>query len=118
MSKYMIATALSLVIGSATLSQPALAADPDITTQSTVVSYADLDLAHQAGVQTLLHRIRGAAKSVCGSGAEGVDTIGAYGACIKLAQDRAVNDLNMPTVTAAYGGERQPVRLASRGGEG
>ena len=118
MFKYLIVPVLSAIVGVSTMAPPAHAADPDIATQSRTVSYADLDLTHQAGVQTLKGRIHAAAKSVCGSSNEGLDTIGAYEACVKQAEGRAVADVDVPMLTAAYGGERSPIRLADSGGEG
>lgn len=59
------ACALSLVAGSvAAQSTPAQGVDADSQTLR-VVYYADLDLATEAGRETLSRRIRGAAEAVC-----------------------------------------------------
>jgi UrcA family protein len=120
MFKYSIGPALCLALGITTAGQPARAGGSDIVTQSKTVSYADLDLSQAAGAQTLLARIHGAAKWVCGpaEGHEDLQDVTSYRTCIKLAEDRAVADVNRPTVTAMYKGGVKPVRLASRGGEG
>jgi UrcA family protein len=51
-----------LVIGSG-----AVQAERPSAERTATVSYADLNLATQAGVETLYHRIRVAARNVCGS---------------------------------------------------
>jgi UrcA family protein len=46
---------------------PALTAHADTTVQSVRVSYADLNLANEAGIAALYGRLRNAAGTVCGS---------------------------------------------------
>jgi UrcA family protein len=84
------AAALSALTGAAAHAQTA---SFDSVTQSQSVSYADLDLASQAGVKTLTTRINSAAKTVCGPAPEYRDSRTAYDACIKSAVDHAMIDV-------------------------
>ena len=62
MTKHFIG--ISTLCAIALSAAPAMAADPD--TRSETVSYADLDLTTEAGVDELEHRIDFAARRVCG----------------------------------------------------
>jgi UrcA family protein len=74
-----------------------------------VVSYADLNLSHKAGAETLLFRIKSAAREVCepqlnrelGAGRR-------YRQCIDEAIARAVADVQAPVLAAVY--RETPVR--------
>ena len=76
----------------------------DTETHSKTVSYADLDLGREAGARTLLQRISGAAKVVCGPEAQTRDLQDAkfYKSCTQQAADRAVASVNNPGVSALY----------------
>ncbi len=76
----------------------------DVQTQSETVSYADLDLGHQAGARVLLTRIGGAAKRVCGPAPDARQSNSPYYKCVDTAVGRAVTEVNRPTVNALHGG--------------
>ncbi len=81
-------TAATAVLASVCLfaaAGPALAATP----RSVAVSYADLDLSHSAGRMTLNHRIQGAARSVCATGAVDLATKGFEDRCVRDAVAKA-----------------------------
>ena len=64
-------TALSIALLAASLSvTPAFAQDNAPPERSRVVSFADLDLASEAGQSKLDRRIRAAAKQVCGTASD------------------------------------------------
>jgi UrcA family protein len=109
-----------MALGVTASGQPARAENADIVTQSATVSYADLDLSQSAGAHTLLARIHGAAKQVCGQSDEHPDLqeITSYRKCVRQAEDRAVESVHRPMVTTMYAGGQKPVRLARQGGEG
>ena len=75
-----------------------------VQTHAETVAYADLDLGHEAGARTLLARISGAAKRVCGPAPELHDSRAPYRHCVDSAVDRAVTEVNQPTVNALHGG--------------
>jgi UrcA family protein len=79
------AAAFSILAGAAAHAQTA-----EFQVQSQAVSYADLDLSQAAGVNTLMSRINGAAKNVCGPAPDAREWHTAYQACIKSAVDQAV----------------------------
>ncbi len=78
-----------------------------------VVTYADLDLSKPAGVQTLYHRIRAAARAVCEISV-GSDRFlfAKEQSCI----DRAITDAvkNVPSPALADLNAGSPLRLASK----
>ncbi len=64
----MIKTLISIALtASALIAAPAVAQSPAAVVTQTTVSYADLNLSSAAGRATLDSRIKGAARSVCGS---------------------------------------------------
>jgi UrcA family protein len=73
---------------------------------STTVRFADLDLNTSAGANALYHRIRVAAKDVCGphgpSSVEYADWLG----CVDGATGDAVRAVHSPLLTALYTGQR------------
>ena len=79
------------------------AAGGDVRTQAETVSYADLDLGHEAGARALLARIKSAAKRVCGTAPDARDTDPSYRKCVDRALDRAVTEVNRPAVNALHG---------------
>jgi UrcA family protein len=111
------------VIAAATLNlsavaQPALAGDhaawsPDAETASVKVNTKGLDLSTQTGAHGMLQRIHRAASTVCQDDQD--DPIfrqGGYMSCVNDATDRAVAQLNSPTVTALNGGKSSTATMA------
>lgn len=82
-----------------------------------VVNYADLNLNSDAGVKVLYSRLRYAARHVCNS-YEGQQLIQGerWRDCYSGAMERAVTDIDMPTVTiyhlAQTGQAESPAQLA------
>ena len=77
------------------------------------ISFADLNLANQAGAKAMLRRIRSAAGNVCQPDWDDIfDGYRSFGACVKVATDNAVAHLGSPLVTALNGGSD---RLAAAG---
>jgi UrcA family protein len=73
-------------------------------TRQTVVSYADLNLESEAGAQTLLRRIKFAARRVCGVNDIGVLAIefrAQLHRCAEQATARAVADVDGRTIVVA-----------------
>jgi UrcA family protein len=69
------------------------------------ISFADLNLANQAGAKAMLRRIRFAAGDVCVRTQDDLlDLYAQYNACVKTATNRAVERLGNPLVTALNGG--------------
>jgi UrcA family protein len=70
-----------------------------------VVRVSDLDLSQPEGAQTMLSRLKVAARKVCNNTYRESDmsTLWASRACKKQAMDQAVASVNSPLVTAMYG---------------
>ncbi|MEM8769320.1 MAG: UrcA family protein [Pseudomonadota bacterium] len=73
------------------------------------VSFAELDLEKEAGVDALYSRLQRAAEQVCGMDAGSsyaitVQTVLNRQACYTDALDRAVTSLNVPSLTAKHAG--------------
>ena len=68
------------------------------------VPYGDLDVAHQAGARVLLHRLRVAARKVCGLAPDIRDlTVRPdYDRCMDQAVGGAVTELDMPLLVELY----------------
>jgi UrcA family protein len=67
------------------------------------VSYADLDLSHKAGAETLLARITAAAHDVCKPQLSRVLATGPdYQRCVNEAIGRAIADVNAPVLAVLY----------------
>ena len=70
------------------------------------VQYNDLNLASDAGVDTLLGRLREASKRIChASSPSKLPQLGGamtQGACVQTTMDRALAGFDHPTVLAAY----------------
>lgn len=101
------AAALSALAGAAAharpvglqgLSVPTPASGEQI--QSETVSYADLDLSRDAGVRTLMARLNGAARNVCGPMPDPREWASPYQACVNSAVDRALADVSRSTHTS------------------
>ena len=78
----------------------------DPATITVIVPTADLDLAGQAGAQTLIARIHGAARAICGVEPAAIqfELHRLYQTCVSGALDRAVAKLDDPVVTATNAG--------------
>lgn len=83
----------------ALLSGSVLAADPSKT-----VSYADLNLNNSAGAEALYKRIKKAAYEVCQipTGTHQIRIESEFKACKVDAVERAVQQVNLPTLTALH----------------
>jgi UrcA family protein len=81
---------------------PASAATVERTTQR--VSYADLNLDHQAGAELMLHRIRSAADAVCGDrfGRMSLREHAGIRACSRAAMNKGVSDVGSPVLAALF----------------
>ena len=68
------------------------------------VSYADLNLDHQAGAEVLLHRIRTAADAVCGDrfGRMSLRRHATIRACSRSAMNKAVSDVGSPVLAELF----------------
>jgi UrcA family protein len=80
--------------------------------RSVTVHYADLDLSSSAGATTLYHRIRGAAKGVCGTAGMSFVEKANWSACVNDAVGNAVSSVNSPLLTALYSG-KQPTTVTA-----
>jgi UrcA family protein len=71
------------------------------------VSYGDLNLQSEAGIEALMRRIETAASKACGGrpARHELQRHSRYNNCVKDATDRAVTDVNASTVTAWYTNE-------------
>jgi UrcA family protein len=79
------------------------AADVGGNTHRVVVHFADLNLARQADVATLYHRIEGAAKRACGApDARELARAAAAKPCIDQAVAGSVARINSPLLTRLY----------------
>jgi UrcA family protein len=102
-----LAVALSAMSGAFAHAQPADLSDiadqansAAPQTHSETVRYADLNLSGQAGVRTLMARIRSAAEDVCEPAPSGHELDSSYDTCVKSAVDHAIADVRRPTLTA------------------
>jgi len=67
------------------------------------VSFADLDIGHEAGAEVLYARIRSAARAVCEPQLDRELTLLTnYRHCVDAAIGRAVADVNAPALTTLY----------------
>lgn len=103
-----IAAAVSL----ATLCAPALAADHTQNISKEVVGFSDLNIQTTAGAQALIHRIKAAARRVCGPAPDMHDLDGgrSYNNCLENSTTQAMASINDPLVATL--GVR-PVALAA-----
>jgi UrcA family protein len=85
----------------------------DSNTVSTVVHYADLNLANPADAQVMLTRIKAAARNVCEPRPTTILEYDEWRSCVAQATKGGVSRLSAPMVTAAYTGKQaNPVHLA------
>jgi UrcA family protein len=95
-------------------SAQALAAPP-AGAPSVTVGYSDLDLSTAAGAHTLYHRIKGAARDVCGSEGRSVLEVNLWRRCVQSAIADAVGAVDSPLVTSVYTGRtRESTAIAMR----
>lgn len=105
-----LALAWTCLLGGTAMAQPVTVkevvvrptAGGDVQTRAEAVSYADLDLGHEAGARALLMRIKSAAKRVCGSEPDPRVVDRSYSRCVDSALDRAVAEVNRPAVNALH----------------
>ncbi len=85
-----------------TLAPAAFAADSDAP--SVKVRYGDLNLATEAGVQTLYRRIKGAARMVCDQSIPSGDaqSVSHFWKCYDTALGNAINRVNNTQLTAMH----------------
>ncbi len=82
----------------------AFGAAPSDNPPQRAVSYADLNLNRKAGAETLLVRIKHAAREVCAPLMNtAVITPLSYQHCVTQAIDRAVADVNAPVLAQVHG---------------
>ena len=94
-----------------------VAVDPGQLVAHKVVKFADLDLTHASGAETLYSRIRSAARQVCAPLFAGWEweSIKSSRPCIDNAITHAVADVNAPTLTSYHMSKSRPtIRLAEK----
>lgn len=105
-----ITSLLALTTALLVLAMPARADNPGMKganlaeSNSLRVAYGDLNLASQAGVDTLYARLRSAAKRVC-SPREDIRNLlrhREWRQCMRSALDGAVGDLNVPALSRTH----------------
>ena len=113
MFKTLLAIASAAVLGASV--QPALAQPEPASLR---VSYADLDLATDAGAATMLARLQTAAARVCEGqrqGVRGLDAEARYRTCRQTVVAQSVEQVGAPRVAALYAG-RSTTQLAQASG--
>ncbi len=97
-----LALVTTLLIGSlAATANATTTTVPTENVRQAVVSFADLDLETQAGAQTLLNRIKFAARRVCGVYDAGLLAMEFLHRCAEQATARAVADVDARTIVVA-----------------
>ncbi len=92
----MIAISLLALAGT----QGAIADDARVVQLSDKVSYGELNLRSQRGVEVLYQRLANAAKEVCSPlNAQRAHTVGAYRQCVSDALSNAIRDVDQPLLT-------------------
>ncbi len=96
-----IASALRLAVFAATLALPVSA---QAAAYQVVVHYGDLKLSNAAGAQSLLLRLKAAARQACGGtvGRGELRILRDYHTCLNASLDRAVATVDAPMVSALY----------------
>ncbi len=85
----------------------------DSTAPSVRVSFSELDLTKDAGVEHLYQRLQAAAERVCGN--VDIRDLGAFArqrACVQHVLDRAVEDVHSSRLTARHRGAAAGVQYA------
>ena len=106
-----VAIALCAGLAGGTSAQAAQSAQTARHGMQVMVSYADLDLWHHAGAETLISRLEAAASKVCGGTAENADLArrAHYRTCTKQAMDVAIANVHNPMVSSLYGERMEQV---------
>jgi len=116
MKRFLTSVSLALCmaggIGSAALANPSGPYDHVYQVRRTV-HLRDLDLQSQAGPKTAAWRIQVAADYVCGGDNRVMREAADFIPCREDAINRALDTLNQPNVSAAFG-RKPPVGIASR----
>ena len=76
------------------------------------MNYSDLNLATREGAATLLARIRGAARQVCGEESQRLDLQHAWQLCYEGSVKAAVAAVDSPLLSALASGHRRPAVIA------
>ena len=95
-NRSILAIAAALLLACALVTPNAFAGDE----RSETVKFQDLNLDAPAGVEALYNRIHSAARRVCAQ-SDPVATQG-VGGCIRKAEAKAIQDVNLPALTAFY----------------
>lgn len=98
-----------IILGAlAAIATPAAAQDRgffgDRVVLQITVSFSDLDLSRVSGADTVIKRLRKAARQVCGDVPNPADMepYRRHRACVRQTMDAAVKQVNAPLVTARY----------------
>lgn len=103
-----VAGAAAMLLACLFVVSSAVAREPSDQMRSETVKFQDLNVTAAAGVDTLYNRIHSAAQRVCSmSGQHGLGGASASATCAKEAQDRAIEKVNLPALTA-YGQPKTP----------
>ena len=96
-----LAVSVSLALASSLFAVPMLASSGEA--KQVTVSFADLNLANDAGVEALYSRIRGAARTAC-AGAEGRSAAQhrEWNACMNVALDGAVASVGNDALSSMH----------------
>jgi UrcA family protein len=107
-------SALVSLVAAVALAPAALAQTPS-EPASVRVAYGDLNMSTRTGGEILLHRIQSAAKKACAKAVEHSPlTPRAMTSCRQDTVAHAVRQMNIATLTAAWGGQTAPTTVASR----
>lgn len=120
-STYLRTLTAAAILGTLTSISGVSIADDATTPPQVVVSFADLDLSHSAGVIQLYGRLKDAAEAVCGAlddGGSGGDLWlqASYNTCWRSALAAAVAKVNEPALSALFAskyGRPTPVLVAA-----
>jgi len=93
-----------LAVAMALLNAVAFASEFGDAPVTRVVSFAELDLTHSAGVTALYARIRSAAREVCKPKFDdrALEHVVSTRLCVEDATARAIADVNLPALTSYY----------------
>ena len=112
MSRTFKSVFVSLVVAAAIA--PAALAQTPAEPASVRVAYGDLNMSTRAGGEVLLHRIQSAAKKACAKDVERSPlTPAAMTHCRQDTVASAVRQMNIATLTAAWGGQSATTSVAS-----
>jgi UrcA family protein len=96
------------------LSAHAQSSSGPVKTTSMSVTYADLDIRHEAGARVLLGRLKQAASQVCAPAPEReLSDVDQFESCYKAALDSAVSRVSSAAVSRVYAGGSVDAETAS-----